>query len=332
MSTQWRLRWAAVIATSFIGIVGEPLANSIQNYPFQYGDVFWIVGLAVVPFLAVPTWRNTETPLLGWVQVAHPLFYSLGFYWQYPFHNQAWLWPLLVFLGNLSFVAYWWLNAIDDDGHLRNPLARVIIGLGTVVWTGIGLVILLCYVPGSPSAPTSAYAVIPGGPLYRSLFSDSPWSPGVVIYKTLLISIAALTIWLALHADPHEKSTRWLIATMAIVTAGWGSGLEDLGNNWLLGRSGLLATLVTFAEFVAIPFLVVILTAHGRQPDPVEESPPARAEESPDHHVGATEVSTQSQSSPRTDPARGNLDRPGSAVPREFPGQVSEILKSNRVD
>ena len=36
-----------------------------------------------------------------------------------------------MFFGNLSFVAYWWLNAIDDDGHLRNPLARMIIGLGT---------------------------------------------------------------------------------------------------------------------------------------------------------------------------------------------------------
>jgi hypothetical protein len=294
MTMQWRLRWAAVIATSLIGMVGEPLANSIQNYPFQYGDVFWIVGLAVVPFLAIPTWRNTETPLLGWVQIAHPLFYSLGFFWQYPFNGQAWLWPLLVFLGNLSFVAYWWLNAIDDDGHLRNPLARVTIGLGTVVWTGIGLVILLCYVPETPSAPASAYAVFPGGAMYRSLFSDSPWSPGVVIYRGLLISIAALTIWLALHADPHEKSTRWLIAAMAIVAAGWGSGLEDVGNNWLLGPSGLLATLVTFAEFVAIPYLVVILTARGRQPTSVEELPPGHVEEFP-YHVDAV---TGAQSQP----------------------------------
>jgi hypothetical protein len=273
MTIQWRLRWAAVIATSLIGMVGEPLANSIQNYPFQYGDVFWIVGLAVVPFLAVPTWRNTGTPFLGWVQVAHPLFFSLGFYWQYPFDGQAWLWPLLVFLGNLSFVAYWWLNATDDEGHLSNPLARMIIALGTVVWTGIGLIILLCYVPGSPSEPDSAYAVFSGGALYRSLFSDSPWSPGAVIYKGLLISVAALTVWLALHARPHEKGTRWLIAAMAIVGASWGSGLDDVGDTWLLGPSGLLATLVTFAEFVVIPYLVVVLTARGRQRDLVELSP-----------------------------------------------------------
>jgi hypothetical protein len=285
MTTKWRLRWAAVITTSLIGMVGEPLANSIQHYPFQYGDVCWIVGLAVVPFLAIPTWRNTETPLLGWVQIAHPLFYSLGFFWQYPFNSQAWLWPLLVFLGNLSFVAYWWLNAIDDDGHLRNPLARVIIGLGTVVWTGIGLIILLCYVPASPSAPASAYAAFPGGALYRSLLSDSSWSPGLVIYRGLLIAIAALTIWLALHAHPHEKGTRWLIAAMATVGAGWGSGLDDVGNNWLLGPTGLLATLVTFAELVAIPYLVVILTARGGpRPTPVEETPPGHVEEeSPDH-------------------------------------------------
>src|SRR6195952_1686928 len=256
MTIQWRLRWAAVITTSLIGMVGEPLANSIQHYPFQYGDVCWIVGLAVVPFLAIPTWRNTETPLLGWVQIAHPLFYSLGFFWQYPFHSQAWLWPLLVFLGNLSFVAYWWLNAIDDDGHLRNPLARVIIGLGTVVWTAIGLIILLCYVPDSPSAPPSAYAAFPGGALYRSLLSDSPWSPGLVIYRGLLIAIAALTIWLALHAHPHEKGTRWLIAAMAIVGAGWGSGLDDVGKKWLLGPTGLPPTLVTFPALVAIPPLV----------------------------------------------------------------------------
>jgi hypothetical protein len=273
MTIQWRRRWAVVVATSVIGIVGEPLANSIQNYPFQYGDVFWIVGLAVVPFLAVPTWRNTATPLLGWVQVAHPLFYSLGFYWQYPFDGQAWLWPLLVFLGNLSFVAYWWLNAIDDDGHLRNPLARVIIGLGTVVWTGIGLIILLCYEPDSASAPRSAYAWFPGGALYRSLLSDSPWSPGLLIYKGLLIAVAGLTIWLALHARPHEKRTRWLIAAMAIVGASWGSGIDEVGDSWLLGPSGLLATLVTFAEFVMIPYLVVVLTAHGRRPEPVELSP-----------------------------------------------------------
>ena len=289
MVTKWRLRWAAVIATSLVGIVGEPLANSIQGYPFGYADVFWIVGLALVPFLAIPTWRNTGKPLLGWVQIAHPLFYSLGFFWQYPFNSQAWLWPLLVFLGNLSFVAYWWLNAIDDDGQLRNPLARVIIGLGTLVWTGIGLVILLCYVPDSPSAPTSAYAVFPGGAVYRSLFSDSPLSPGAVIYKGLLISIAALTIWLALHADPHEKTLRWLIAAMAIVAAGWGSGLEDVGNNWLLGPSGLLATLVTFTEFVAIPYLVVILVARGR--------PRASVEESHTDHVDAVTV-TQSQPRP----------------------------------
>lgn len=296
MTMQWRLRWAAVVATSLIGMVGEPLANSIQHYPFRYGDVFWIVGLAVVPFLAIPTWRNTETPLLGWVQVAHPLFYSLGFYWQYPLNSQAWLWPLLVFLGNLSFVAYWWLNAIDDDGHLRNPLARVIIGLGTVVWTAIGLIILLCYVPDSPSAPTSAYAVFPGGQLYRSLFSDSPWSPGVVIYRGLLISIAALTIWLALHAEEHERRPRWLIAAMAIVAACWGSGLEDVGSSWLLGPSGLLATLVTFAEFVAVPYLVVILTARGRQPDPGEESRRDRVEVSPDQIDAAS--GTHSQPSP----------------------------------
>lgn len=270
MTVQWQLRWAAVLATSLVGVVGEPVANSIQNYPFQYGDVFWIVGLAVVPFLAVPTWRNTATPLLGWVQIAHPLFYSLGFFWQYPFDGQSWLWPLLVFLGNLSFVAYWWLNAIDDEGHLSNPLARVIIGLGTVVWTGIGLIILLCYLPDSPSAPHSVYAVFPGGALYRSLFSDSSWNAGLLIYKGLLISVAVLTVWLALHAPPLEKRTRWLIAAMAIVGASWGSGLEDVGANWLLGPSGLLATLVTFAEFVVIPYLVVVLTAHGRTREPTE--------------------------------------------------------------
>jgi len=303
MTIQWRLRWAAVIATSLIGAFGEPVANSMQKYPFEYGDVFWIVGLAVVPFLALPTWRNTATPLLGWVQVAHPLFYSLGFYWQYPFHGQAWAWPLLVFLGNLSFVAYWWLNAIDDDGHLRNPLARVIIGLGTVVWTGIGLVILLCYVPDPPSAPHSAYAVFPGGALYRSLFSDSPWSPGVVIYKGLLISIAALTVWLALHARPHEKRPRWLIATMAVVGAAWGSGLEDVGDNWLLGPSGLLATLLTFAEFVVIPYLVVVLTARGRQPERLEASP---------EHVDVTTARSSRPTPPLPD---WQPTRPASAVP-----------------
>lgn len=273
MTMQWRLRWAAVIATSLIGVVGEPLAASIQKLPFQYADVFWIVGLAVVPFLAVPTWLNTARPFLGWVQVAHPLFYSLGFYWQYPFDGQAWVWPLLVFLGNLSFVAYWWLNAIDDDGELRNPLARVIIGIGTVVWAGIGLIILLCYVPESPSAPRSAYAVFPGGAAYRSLFSDSVWSPGALIYKGLLISVAALTIWLALHAGPRERRTRWLIAAMAIVGAVWGSGLEDVGDSWLLGPDGLLTLLVTFAEFVVIPFLVVVLTERGRQSEPAGSSP-----------------------------------------------------------
>ncbi|MCW2786496.1 MAG: hypothetical protein JWP74_3013 [Marmoricola sp.] len=270
MTIQWRLRWTAVVATCLLGVVGEPLANSIQNYPFQYGDVFWIVGLGVVPFLAVPTWRNTAKPLLGWVQIAHPLFYSLGFYWQYPLDSQSWLWPLLVFLGNLSFVAYWWLNAIDDDGQLRNRLAQAIIGVGTIVWTGIGLIILLCYVPESPSAPHSDYAVFSGGALYRSLFSESSWSPGLVIYKGLLISVAALTVWLALHARPHEKRTRWLIATMAIVGACWGSGLDDVGDNWLLGPDGLLATVVTFAEFVVIPYLVVVLTAHGRQRERIE--------------------------------------------------------------
>jgi hypothetical protein len=270
MTVQWQLRWAAVLATSLVGVVGEPVANSIQNDPFQYGDVFWIVGLAVVPFLAVPTWQNTATPLLGWVQIAHPLFYSLGFFWQYPLDGQSWLWPLLVFLGNLSFVAYWWLNAIDDEGHLSNPLARVIIGLGTVVWTGIGLIILLCYVPDSRSAPHSVYALFPGGALYRSLFSDSSWSAGLLIYKGLLISVAVLTAWLALHARRHEKRTRWLIAAMAIVGASWGSGLEDVGANWLLGPNGFLATLVTFAEFVVIPYLVVVLTARGRKREPNE--------------------------------------------------------------
>jgi hypothetical protein len=273
MTIQWRLRWAAVILASLVGIVGVPVADSIQDYPFEYGDVFWIVGLAVVPFLAIPTWRNTSTPLLGWVQIAHPLFYSLGFFWQYPFKGQAWLWPLLVLLGNLSFVAYWWLNAIDDDGHLRNPLARVIIAIGTVVWTGIGLIILLCYVPVSASSPHSSYALFPGGALYRSLFSDSSWSPGVLIYKGLLISVAALTVWLALHAPVHEKRTRWLIAVMAIVGAIWGCGLDDVGDNWLLGTSGLLATLVAFAEFVVVPYLVVVLTARGRKRQPVEPHP-----------------------------------------------------------
>lgn len=277
MTIQWRLRWAAVISASLVGIVGVPVADSIQDYPFEYGDVFWIVGLAVVPFLAIPTWRNTSTPLLGWVQIAHPLFYSLGFFWQYPFEGQAWLWPLLVFLGNLSFVAYWWLNSIDDDGHLRNPLARVVMGVGTVVWTGIGLIILLCYVPVSASSPHSSYAQFPGGALYRSLFSESPWSPGVLIYKGLLISVAALTVWLALHAPVHEKRTRWLIAVMAIVGAIWGCGLEDVGDSWLLGTSGLLATLVAFAEFVVIPYLVVVLTARGRKREPVELPPAGRA-------------------------------------------------------
>jgi hypothetical protein len=273
MTIQWRLRWAAAISTSLVGIVGVPVANSIQNYPFEYGDVFWIVGLAVVPFLAIPTWRNTSTPLLGWVQIAHPLFYSLGFFWQYPFGGQAWLWPLLVFLGNLSFVAYWWLNAIDDDGHLRNPLARVVIGIGTVVWTGIGLIILLCYVPVPASSPHSSYALFPGGALYRSLFSNSAWSPGVLIYKGLLICVGALTVWLALHAPVHEKRTRWLIAVMAIAGAIWGCGLDDVGDNWLLGTSGLVATLVAFAEFVVIPYLVVVLTARGRKRKPVELPP-----------------------------------------------------------
>jgi hypothetical protein len=61
---------------------------------------------------------------------------------------------------------------------------------------------------------------------------------------------------------------------MASVAAGWGSGLEDVGSNWLLGPDGLLATLVTFMEFVTIPYLVVILTARSRQPSPAEETPP----------------------------------------------------------
>ena len=109
--------------------------------------------------------------------------------------------------------------------------------------------------------------------MYRSLLSDSPWGPSVVIYKGLLISVAALTVWLALHARPHEKGTRWLIAAMAIVGASWGSGLDDMGDTWLLGPVGLLATLVTFAEFVVIPYLVVVLTARGHQRDIVELSP-----------------------------------------------------------
>jgi hypothetical protein len=64
-----------------------------------------------------------------------------------------------------------------------------------------------------------------------------------------------------------------LIAVMAIVGAIWGCGLEDVGDNWLLGTSGLLATLVTFAEFVVIPYLVVVLTARGRSREPVQLAP-----------------------------------------------------------
>jgi hypothetical protein len=180
-------------------------------------------------------------------------------------------------LGNLSFVAYWWLNAIDDDGHLRNPLAKCIIGLGTAVWTSIGLIILLCHTPTSASAPQSSYAVFPGGALYRSLFSDSPWTPGVLIYKGLLISVAALTVWLAAHAPAHEKRTRWLIAVMATLGAIWGGGLEDVGDNWLLGTTGLIATLMAFAEFVVIPYLVVVLTSRRRTREP-DELPPERVE------------------------------------------------------
>ena len=34
MTVQWQLRWAAVLATSLVGAVGEPVANSMENHPF----------------------------------------------------------------------------------------------------------------------------------------------------------------------------------------------------------------------------------------------------------------------------------------------------------
>lgn len=40
---------------------------------------------------------------------------------------------------------------------------------------------------------------------------------------------------------------------MATLGAIWGGGLEDVGDNWLLGTTGLIATLMAFAEFVVIP-------------------------------------------------------------------------------
>jgi hypothetical protein len=63
---------------------------------------------------------------------------------------------------------------------------------------------------------------------------------------------------------------RWLIATMVIVGASWGSGLEDVGENSVLGPDGLLATIVTFSDFVVIPYLVVVLTARGREREQIE--------------------------------------------------------------
>ena len=78
---------------------------------------------------------------------------------------------------------------------------------------------------------------------------------------------------LALRVPAHEKRTRWLVAVMATLGAIW--GCEDVGDNWLLGPNGLIATLTALAEFVVIPYLVVVLTGRRRRRD-LDELPPDR--------------------------------------------------------
>jgi hypothetical protein len=259
-STGNRSTWRVLVAVlaSVVSAAGVPAALLSQHLSPGYADVVLFVGLALVPLLAVPTWTDGASPVLGWVQVAYPLFFSFGFLWAQPAYSVTWLWPLLVFAGNLSFVAIWWLATIDDDGSLRNPLARLIVTLGTALWVGVGFVIILCWVPRAGWTAHDAYAFFPSPAAMRYL--DEDWNAVTWIYTVLLVATAALTCWLAATSVASDRRIRWLIAVTTTVDAGWTIWVQANGPSAETGWSGVVTTVEQFGAIVAIPYFAVLLT------------------------------------------------------------------------
>ena len=257
----WRI--LVPVLASVVSAAGVPVDLLSQHLSPGYAEVVLFVGLALVPLLAVPTWADSSSPVLGWVQVAYPLFFSFGFLWAEPAYPVTWLWPLLVFAGNLSFVAIWWLATIDDDGTLRNPLARMIVALGTAVWVGVGLVLILCWVPRTGWTAHDAYAFFPSPAAMRYL--DEDWNAVTWIYTVLLVATAALTCWLAVASVAADRPIRWLIAVTTTVDAAWTIWVQVNGASAETGWSGVLTTAEQFSAIVAIPYLAVLLTRRGAQ-------------------------------------------------------------------
>jgi hypothetical protein len=255
-------RRTLAVCASVVAAGGVPAALVASDAPVGYGDVVLFVGLALVPLLAIPTWESSDSPLLGWVQLAYPLLYSSGFLWASAVYQLTWLWPLLVFAGNLSFVAYWWLATIDDDGRLGNPLARLVVAVGTVLWVGVGLVIMFLWVPRPGWRAEDAYAVFPSRAAMRYL--DQDWNAVTWTYSALLVAVALLTTWLALHTSARERTVRWLIALTATIDAVWVIWLEISGADTGSGVVEALSIAEQFTAIVAIPYLVVLLTRRAR--------------------------------------------------------------------
>jgi hypothetical protein len=257
-----RSRLLVAIAGSVVAAGGVPADLLSSHTAPAYGDVLLFLGLALVPLLALPTWRDSTSPVLGWIQLAYPVSYSLGFLWAGPAYPLTWLWPLFVFAGNLSFVAFWWLATIDTDGRLRNHLARTIVAVGTVLWVAVGLVIILCWVPRTGWTATDAYAAFPSPAAMRYL--DEDWNAVTWTYVALLAAAAVLTIRFASTADSADRSIRWLIAVATTADAGWTIWTETPGSGTGSGLLGVFSTLEQFTAIVAIPYLVVLLTRPSR--------------------------------------------------------------------